>query len=136
MPRSNKPARAAQAELALARLMASIALSDEHALEIEEAPAPRYLPPPPHTPTPTAEIGLALESSAAAPDETPHRAADGISAQSEDTPSSFCPQPSPLGDDTIDPTPTPTQEPAAPSAPSAPTQVATELTDLPDDLLG
>ena len=130
MPRGSSkaaPARAAQAELA--RLIASIALGDELELEIEEAPAPRYLPPPLHAPaTPIAEA-----CSAAEPEVTP--AQSDVSAKtvviSDASPAaSACSHmsslSSPLSDssDVVD------------LSPLQAAEVATVLTDLPDDLLG
>ena len=130
MPRGPKaaPARAAQAELA--RLMASIALGDELELEIEEAPAPRYLPPPLHAPaTPIAE-----ECSAAAPEVTPAQSDVSVSTAvvSDASPAaSACSQrsslSSPLSDSSELVDFSPVQEAA---------EEATVLNDLPDDLLG
>ena len=127
MPRGPKaaPARAAQAELA--RLMASIALGDELELEIEEAPAPRYLPPPLHAPaTPIAE-----ECSAAAPEVTPAQSDVSVSTAvvSDASPAaSACSQRSSLSSPLSDSSELVDFSPAA--------EEATVLNDLPDDLLG
>ena len=127
MPRatSKGPARAAEAELA--RLMASIALTDELELEIEEAPAPRYLPPP------LLATPIAAACSAPAPEVTPAQSDVSVSTVviSDVSPApSACSQisslSSPLSDSSDAVDLPPTQE----------AEEATELSDLPDDLLG
>ena len=107
--------------------MASIALTDELELEIEEAPAPRYLPPP-LLATPIAAI-----CSAPAPDVTPAQSDVSVSTVviSDMSPApSACSQRSSLlsppsdSSDTVD------------LSPMQEAGEATVLSDLPDDLLG
>ena len=131
MPRGTTkaaPARAAQAELA--RLMASIALGDELELEVEEAPAPRYLPPPLRTPA----TPIAGECSAAEPEVTPAQSDVSVSTAvvSDGSPAaSACSQRSSLSSPLSDSSEVVDFSPGREAA-----EEATVLTDLPDDLLG
>ena len=109
----------------LARLMASIALTDELELEIEEAPAPRYLPPP------LLATPIAAACSAPAPEVTPAQSDVSVSTVviSDVSPApSACSQISSLSSplsDSSDAVDLPQEE-----------AEATVLSDLPDDLLG
>lgn len=123
MPRANNkaPARAAQAELA--RLMASIALTDELELEIEEAPAPRYLPPP----------LLATPIAATSPEVTPAHSDVSISTV---VISDVSPAPSACSKMSSLSSPLSESSDAVDLSPVQEAEEATVLSDLPEDLLG
>ena len=107
--------------------MASIALTDELELEIEEAPAPRYLPPPlVATPITAACSAPALEVTPAQSDVSVSTVAIPDVSPAPSACSQISSLSSPLSDssDVVDLPPT--QE----------AEEATELSDLPDDLLG